>query len=178
LKKPDEDITDDDIRRYITQENLLRRDLTPEQRRSCMSQLLGLNPAQSDRAIAAEAGVDHKTVAKVRAKMESTGEIPQLKKTTGKDGRVRARPVPRLKPKLVVTEAAALKALQSADPDPALKGERPVAPEWWEQDPARIAEQMAEHLSVEQINEICAMATAAREASSWTDRPATVEAAA
>src|SRR5262249_58475501 len=35
---------------------------------------------------------DHKTVGAIRKKKEVTGEIPQLKKTTGADGKARKRP--------------------------------------------------------------------------------------
>jgi hypothetical protein len=34
-------------------------------------------------------GVDHKTVAPIRGELESTGEIPQLDRTVGKDGKAR-----------------------------------------------------------------------------------------
>ena len=95
LGKPDEDITEQDIRRYIIQENLLRRNLTPEQRNRHMKQLLGFDPLQSDRVIAAQVGVDHKTVGIARKQMESTGEIPQFKKRTGKDGKSRRQPAPK-----------------------------------------------------------------------------------
>ena len=42
---------------------------------------------QSDSQIAKHVGVDHKTVAAWRAKMESTWEIPKSPKRTGRDGR-------------------------------------------------------------------------------------------
>jgi hypothetical protein len=47
------------------------------------------DPVQSDRTIAKKTGADHKTVGVVRTKLESTGEIPQLDKRAGADGRVR-----------------------------------------------------------------------------------------
>ena len=37
-------------------------------------------------------GVDHKTVISVRESLERTGEIPQLKKTVGRDGKARKKP--------------------------------------------------------------------------------------
>jgi modification methylase len=43
--------------------------------------------ALSDRQIAAHVGVDHKTVARSRAQLEVTGEIPQSATRTGADGR-------------------------------------------------------------------------------------------
>jgi hypothetical protein len=50
-------------------------------------------PSRSDRQIAAGLGVDHKTVGAARDRLGGTGEIPQLEKTTGTDGK--ARPVNR-----------------------------------------------------------------------------------
>lgn len=44
-------------------------------------------PERSDRWIAGELGVDHKTVAKHRAAGESTGEIPQFVERSGSDGK-------------------------------------------------------------------------------------------
>lgn len=49
------------------------------------------NPQKSDRAIAAELGIDHKTVGKAR---KSTGEYSPVEKRTGKDGKARRVPVP------------------------------------------------------------------------------------
>lgn len=45
--------------------------------------------ARSNREIARQIGCDDKTVAAVRASLESTAEIPQLVKTVGKDGKSR-----------------------------------------------------------------------------------------
>jgi len=41
----------------------------------------------SDRKIAEHCGVDHKTVAKLRGKLESSGEVPQIDEREGLDGR-------------------------------------------------------------------------------------------
>jgi hypothetical protein len=48
------------------------------------------NPEKSDRAIAEQIGVDHKTVAKAR---RSTGEKSSVEKRVGKDGKARSLPV-------------------------------------------------------------------------------------
>ena len=58
--------------------NLHRRHLDQAQRRTLITDELRDAPAASDRAVAAGLGVDHKTVATVRAGLEATGEIPQL----------------------------------------------------------------------------------------------------
>src|SRR5262249_6690801 len=69
--------------------NLHRRHLSPSQRVELAARLLTASPTRSNRDIAAEAGVDPKTVAARRREHESTGEIPQLEETCGRDGRVR-----------------------------------------------------------------------------------------
>jgi hypothetical protein len=79
----------EDIPRFILSANIHRRHLTPEQRRGVIKQLLKMNPEQSDRAIASDIRTDHKTVGAIRKQQEATGEIPQLKARTGKDGKTR-----------------------------------------------------------------------------------------
>jgi len=76
---------------YVISANLRRRHLTPAQRRELIGKLLKATPEKSDRAIAKEVGVDHKTVATVRYDKEATGEVPQLATTRGADGRTRRR---------------------------------------------------------------------------------------
>jgi hypothetical protein len=51
---------------------------------------------KSDRSIAGQTKADHKTVGAVRQELESAGEIPQLDKTAGADGK--ARKLPERKP--------------------------------------------------------------------------------
>jgi hypothetical protein len=67
--------------------NLHRRHLTVEQRREFVAARLTAHPERSDRAIAREAKVDHKTVALVRAKSEARGEIPHVASRTDTKGR-------------------------------------------------------------------------------------------
>jgi hypothetical protein len=81
----------EDILRFIVSANIHRRHLTPGQRRGLIKQLLKMNPEQSDRAIASDTRTDHKTVGAIREQQEATGEIPQLKERTGKDGKTRKR---------------------------------------------------------------------------------------
>ena len=76
-------------RAYIISKNIHRRDLTPKQRREVIAKLLKANPEKSNRQIAKELNDDHKKVGRVREKLESTGAMPQLAKTTGKDGKKR-----------------------------------------------------------------------------------------
>lgn len=69
--------------------NVHRRHLTAEQKRELIAKVLKAKPEQSNRAIAKQVKVDHKTVADVRSKAVSTGEIPQLTETVGIDGKKR-----------------------------------------------------------------------------------------
>lgn len=54
-----------------------------------VKQALLMRPEASNRMIADHVGVNHVTVAKYRSEMESTGEIHQLSKTVGADGKAR-----------------------------------------------------------------------------------------
>jgi hypothetical protein len=96
------DLTDDEIVAYVVSANIHRRNLTGEQNRDLTAKLLKLDPSKSNRQIAAVVGVDHKTVGAVRKEAEATGEIPQLTKTTGKDGKARKQPTskPKVEPKI------------------------------------------------------------------------------
>lgn len=69
--------------------NLHRRHLSREQLRLFIERRLVRNPEQSNRSIAAEMGVDDKTVGAVRRTLEGTAEIPQLGNTFGNDGNAR-----------------------------------------------------------------------------------------
>jgi len=63
---------------YVISANLRRRDLTLEQRQDALIKLIARAPKKSDRQIAKEAGVDHKTIASARAKGEDVGSIPHV----------------------------------------------------------------------------------------------------
>jgi hypothetical protein len=77
---------------FVLSANIHRRHLTAEQKRELIERLLKAQPQSSDRTIAKQTKVDHKTVGKTRSKLEATGEIPQLKKTVGADGKSRSKP--------------------------------------------------------------------------------------
>jgi hypothetical protein len=85
---------------YVISRNLHRRHLTIEERREIAAKLLATNPEQSNRQVAKIVKLDHQTVAAVRSERESTGEIPQLKKTKGSDGKARPARVLSARPKL------------------------------------------------------------------------------
>lgn len=74
---------------YVLSANIHRRHLTAGQKRDLIAKLLKAKPETSNLQIAKQVKADDKTVAKVRAKLESTSEIPKLKKTVGKDGKER-----------------------------------------------------------------------------------------
>lgn len=75
---------------FVLAQNVHRRHLTPEQKRNVVAELLKANPQSSNRAIAEQVKVDHKTVGTVRGALVAGGEIPQLATATGKDGKVYA----------------------------------------------------------------------------------------
>jgi ParB-like chromosome segregation protein Spo0J len=81
----------DDPSAFVISVNLRRRHLTHEQKRAVIAKYLATAFEQSDRQIAKTVGVSDKTVGSVRADLEATAEIPQLKKTVGADGRARPR---------------------------------------------------------------------------------------
>ena len=83
--------------RYVISANVHRRHLTSEQKRELIAKLLKLYPEKSNRQLAAMTGRDDKTIASVRADLERTADIPQLKTTEGKDGK--RRPTRRKKTK-------------------------------------------------------------------------------
>jgi len=96
---PYEHTNDDRVRAYVISKNIRRRHLTPEQKRELLAKLVAAQPEKSDRQLAKQAGVDHKTIAKARRKAEATGEASPVEKRVGADGKARQQPA--TKPKLV-----------------------------------------------------------------------------
>jgi ParB-like chromosome segregation protein Spo0J len=78
-------------RNFVISANIHRRHLSPEQRRDIIATLLKADPSQSNRQIADTAKTSHVTVGAVRSELEATGQIDQLEKTTGADGKSRKR---------------------------------------------------------------------------------------
>ena len=73
------------IEALIISKNIHRRHLTSDQRAAALQALIKATPEKSDREIARQAKVDHKTIGKQRKKMESGGELSPTAKRTGKD---------------------------------------------------------------------------------------------
>lgn len=82
-------LSEPEKRKLARELNVSRRHLTTAQKQAVIADQLRDTPSISSRAIAAMVGVDHKTVSAVRDRLISTGEIPQLAETTGRDGKDR-----------------------------------------------------------------------------------------
>jgi hypothetical protein len=80
---------DTDPYAYVTAANLHRRHLTTGQKHELIAKLIKIAPERSNRQIAKLVKVSHVTVGTARTELESTGQIDQLKKTVGADGRSR-----------------------------------------------------------------------------------------
>ena len=80
---------------YVVSCNLTRRHLSAEDKRDVIAKLLKATPEKSNRAVAGMVKASHHTVEAVRTEMESTGQIAQLEKTVGKDGKARKQPAKR-----------------------------------------------------------------------------------
>ena len=73
---------------YVISANLKRRHLTVDGRKRFAEILLKARPEQSDRAIARQVGLDHKTIAReVRTPLEGRGEIPHVERRVDTAGR-------------------------------------------------------------------------------------------
>lgn len=84
---PLEVIETDDREGYAIEDNLARRHLDSKQKRQLVGYILTNRPESSDRSTAKRAGVSKNTVAKVRAELESGGQIDHLKERIGSDGK-------------------------------------------------------------------------------------------
>lgn len=75
--------------------NLARRQLTVQQKRDYVANLLKASPERSNNSTARIAGVSDHTVASIRATLETTSQIARLPNRTGADGKTRAMPATR-----------------------------------------------------------------------------------
>ncbi len=74
-------------RELAIMDNLARRHLSTGQKNMIIEMFLRNDPVQSNRIISKKTGTDHKTVGVIRSKLESGGEIPQVKAIKGSDGK-------------------------------------------------------------------------------------------
>lgn len=86
-------LSEEEKRVFARSINFARRHLDTKQKQKVIQAQLKDTPSASNRAIAAKLGVDHKTVAGVRTRLEVTGEIPQFERTVGADGKERRKPI-------------------------------------------------------------------------------------
>jgi ParB-like chromosome segregation protein Spo0J len=73
----DQEMTDDEKWEIVWLINVSRRHLTLDQQRDLVRQWLKRHPETSNRSVAADVGVDDKTVGKIRGELEASAEIPQ-----------------------------------------------------------------------------------------------------
>lgn len=83
-----------DKRALVRALNLSRRQLSQSGKREVIAGQLRETPKLSNRRIARVLGVDHKTVVSVRGAMIGTGEVPQLARLVGQDGKERPAQAP------------------------------------------------------------------------------------
>jgi hypothetical protein len=72
---------------FVLSADIHRRHLTAEQKHELIAKVIEAQPEKSDRQIAKQVRVDHKTVAAVRAKMVDVGRIPHVPTRTDTKGR-------------------------------------------------------------------------------------------
>ncbi|HEX9321969.1 MAG TPA: ParB N-terminal domain-containing protein [Xanthobacteraceae bacterium] len=85
----------DDPLAFVISANLHRRHLTPKQKRDVIAALIKAAPEKSNREIGKTAKAHHATVGAVRDELGSTGQIDQLEKTKGADGKSRKAKKPK-----------------------------------------------------------------------------------
>ena len=106
---------------FVLSANVHRRHLTAEQKRSLIENLVKAMPEKSNRYIAEQVKRSHHTVEAVRTRLEATGQIAQLDKTVGKDGKPRAAkklaPPKRSKPTAKRSARAAIAAEPAPPPE-------------------------------------------------------------
>lgn len=79
-------LSEEDKRSFARSLNFARRHLSGAQRQAVIQEHLKDAPTASNRAIAAQLGVDHKTVSAARRRMVDGGEIPHQTTIVGRDG--------------------------------------------------------------------------------------------
>jgi hypothetical protein len=83
------DLDEAELRTLARALNLARRQLTNEQKRRLVANQLRETADRSNRWVGKQLGVHHATVASVRADLHATGQVDQLDRTLGADGKFR-----------------------------------------------------------------------------------------
>jgi len=100
---------------YVVSANLHRRQLSAEHKKRIAAELLKVEPQRSDRSVGKLVGLHHTTIATgVREPLERTGEISQLGKRVGADGKIRQQPS--TKPPKPLGKEAQIRALREQKP--------------------------------------------------------------
>jgi len=105
---------------YVLAANVMRRHLRTQQKKEILAAALKQDPSLSNRRAAALTMLDDKTVAAVRAKLESRAEIPHVETRT--DSKGRSQPATKPKPE-EKTEEAEAEVQGEAEAGPALYAE-------------------------------------------------------
>ena len=108
-------MTEEEKRTHARKLNMARRQLNREQKQELIREQLRETPEKSNVMIANALGVTDKTVANQRRIMETTSEIPMLKKTVGADGKERPRQVERKPVTIFNPTSREEKAIQNPD---------------------------------------------------------------
>ena len=112
-------VDDDAAAAFVNSINLHRRHLTPEQKNQRIATRLKANPALSDRQVAKQTRTSHPRVARVRRKLEKSGDVER--RSTSTDTKGRSQPRRRSKP------AKAKPASPSEHPSPTAGNAEPAA---------------------------------------------------
>ena len=80
-------LDDEEMRTLARARNGARGQVDTEQKRELISDQLRETPGKTNRVVAKALGVHHATVASVRTEMESVGQIDQLERRVGSDGK-------------------------------------------------------------------------------------------
>lgn len=82
-----EDDPDFDPYAFVVSKNIRRRHLKADERQKILIALIARSPEKSNRQLGKEAGVDHKTIGRARAKGEDVGRIPHVDTIIDTQGR-------------------------------------------------------------------------------------------
>jgi hypothetical protein len=82
-----EEFKGDDPVAFVVSANIIRRHLSPKQKRDLATKLLVATPEKSDRQIAETVKVNHETVGAVRKRLEANGDVAESATRTDTKGR-------------------------------------------------------------------------------------------